>query len=87
MPTNAVLDGPSRLSYRGPSPILIGKVLGAVVAAVGFVVLAGWLLDAPALLSLVPGWMSMKASTAVGFLLSGIALVLVRAPPERETGG
>ena len=79
MATNAVLDGPSRLSYRGPSPILIGKGLGAVVALVGFVVLAGWLLDAPALVSLVPGWLSMKASTALGFLLSGIALALAAA--------
>ena len=66
MATNAVLDGPSRLSYRGPSPILIAKALGAVVAVVGLVVLVGWLLDAPALISLVPGWMSMKAGAALG---------------------
>ena len=55
MATSAVLGGPSRLSYRGPSPILIGKVLGAVVAVVGLVVLAGWLFDVPALISLGPG--------------------------------
>ena len=51
MATSAVFDGPSRLSYRGPSPILIAKVLGAVVAVVGLVVLAGWLLGIPGLIS------------------------------------
>ena len=76
MATNAVLDGRSRPSYRGPSPILIGQVLGAVVAIVGLVVLIGWLLHLAALISVVPGWMSMRASTAVGFLLSGSALLL-----------
>jgi two-component system, cell cycle sensor histidine kinase and response regulator CckA len=75
MATSAVLDGPSRLSYRGPSPILLGKALGALVAVVGLVVLAGWFLEVPALVSLGPGWVSMKANAALGLLLSGIALI------------
>jgi hypothetical protein len=79
MATSAVLDGPSRLSYRGPSPILIGKVLGAVVAVVGFVVLAGWLLGIPILISLGPGWVPMKVNAALGLLLSGLAVWVAAA--------
>ena len=48
MATNADLGGPSRLSYRGPSPILIAKASGAIVGVVGLVVLFGWLLAPPA---------------------------------------
>src|SRR5688572_28461382 len=76
MATSAVFDGPSRLSYRGPSPLLIAKVLGAGVAVVGLVVQAGWLLGIPALISLAPGWAPMRAATALGLMLSGFGLVL-----------
>jgi PAS domain S-box-containing protein len=79
MATSAVFDGPSRLFYRGPSPILIGRGLGTVVAVIGFVVLAGWLLGVPALTSLGPGWVPMNADTALGLLLSGVALALASA--------
>ena len=79
MPTNAVLDGRSRLSYRGPSPILIGKALGVAVTVVGLVVLAGWLLGVPALVSLGPGWVPMTSNAALGLLLSGVALTLASA--------
>jgi two-component system, cell cycle sensor histidine kinase and response regulator CckA len=85
MATSAVFDGPTRLSYRGPPPILIGKVLGAAVAVVGLMVLAGWLLGIPALISLGPGWLPMRAGTALGLLLSGFGLMLASAPPAAWT--
>src|SRR3954451_7935550 len=69
MATSAAFDGPSRLSYRGPSPVLIAKTMGAAVAVVGLVVLAGWLLGVPALIRLGPGWVPMKANVALGLLL------------------
>jgi PAS domain S-box-containing protein len=75
MATNAVFGGPSRLSYTGPSPILIARVLGAAVAVLGLLVLTGWLLGTSALISL-PGWVPMRAATALGLLLSGVGLVL-----------
>jgi PAS domain S-box-containing protein len=73
---SAVSDGPSGLSYRGPSPIALGRTLGLVVAAIGVVVLIGWVLHVPVLTTLAPGSAAMKANTAVGLVLSGLALLL-----------
>ncbi len=54
---------------------------GSAVLAilVGVLVLTGWAFDIPALKSVAPGFVSMKANTALGFLLLGIAMLL--APP------
>jgi PAS domain S-box-containing protein len=85
MATSAVLDGPSGLSYRGPSPILIGQVLAACVLAVGTAELLGWVLRLDVLAGLRPGALSMKANTAVGLILSGAA-VLVATRTSRWAG-
>jgi PAS domain S-box-containing protein len=92
MATSAVPDGTSGLSYRGPSPIAIGRVLAVCVAALGVVVLTGYALRLEPLTSLGPGWIPMKASTAVGLALSGLALLLAPAggrlrPLRLATGG
>ncbi len=47
-------------------------------------VLAGWVFDVHALGRNLPGWTSMKANTAFGLLLCGIALWLIR---EKEATG
>lgn len=44
---------------------------------VGVVVLAGWAFDIPLARSVVPGTISMKANTAISFVLAGIGLWLV----------
>ena len=85
MATSAVLDGPSGLSYRGPSPILIGQVLAACVIAIGTTVLLGWVLGLEMLTGLRPGAHPMKANTAVGLILAGAALLL--APSTRRWAG
>jgi PAS domain S-box-containing protein len=52
--------------------------LAALVAlATGVLVLFGWLLDIPSLKSVLPGFVTMKADTAVGFILAGAALALL----------
>ncbi len=76
MATSGVLDVPSGLSYRGPSPIAIGRTLGLIVAATGTVVLIGWVFHLPVLSGVVPGWVPMKANTAAGLVLGGLALLL-----------
>jgi len=72
---------------------LVG-LLGAVSAAaaigvfgIGCLVLVGWILDIAVLKSLSPDWVSMKASTAVAFVLTGIALWLSQAKRARFRPG
>ncbi len=52
-----------------------------VVMVAGAMVLVGWVFDIAALKSVLPGRVAMKANTAVGFILTGIALLLVARPP------
>jgi hypothetical protein len=62
-------------------PSRAASVVTAVV--VGIVVLIGWWLDIPALKSIFPGLVSMKANTAFAFLLVGMSLFFLRT---KETG-
>lgn len=60
------------------------------VALVGAVVLLGWLLDITALKNVLPHLVSMKANTALSFLLLGGALLLLNAdhaPGTKQRAG
>ncbi len=76
MATSAVFDGLSGLSYRGPSPVTIGRGLGVAVALIGAAVLVGWAVRLELLTSLGPGRVPMPANTAAGLTLSGLALLI-----------
>ncbi len=53
---------------------------------VGFAVLLGWVFDLPVLKSVVPGVVSMKANTALAFVLAGFSLLFLKAMrPNRWT--
>ena len=62
--------------FRGGS-----SVAAIATIVLGGAVLAGWWLDIPILKSVRPQWVTMKANTALGFLLSGIALWTLQTEP------
>ncbi len=51
-------------------------LVALLAVVVGAMVLAGWAFDIGALKSILPGWVSMKANTALCFILTGCALWL-----------
>jgi signal transduction histidine kinase/CheY-like chemotaxis protein/HPt (histidine-containing phosphotransfer) domain-containing protein len=70
-----------------PAPIPISRVTGALAASLGLLVLSGWLLDIAALKGLLRGAVEMKANTAVGLIVAGVALVLSGGRPPRRRQG
>src|ERR1019366_5742888 len=55
----------------------IALLAGFLGAALGGFVLLGWLFDVPGVKSVFPGLMTLKANTALGTLLCGLALALL----------
>lgn len=56
--------------------LMLAKSAGIAAAVIGATVLLGWMLDNTTLKSIHPDWVAMKANTAVGLLLCGVALWL-----------
>ncbi len=54
----------------------ISKKASFFVVLIGLVVILGWVFDITALKSIVPGLVSMKANTAICFILGGLSLRL-----------
>lgn len=82
MMRSASAVGSSRRPSRQPPRIslkLVPQAASAAAVLVGGSVLVGWYLDIPALKSVVPGLVTMKANTALAFVLAGASLWLLAA--------
>lgn len=58
----------------------ISAATSAFAIFIGCIVLGGWGLDIAILKSIIPGGATMKANTAVGFILAGVSLWLTISP-------
>jgi hypothetical protein len=56
-------------SYR-----LVSRWSCGIVIAIGLIVLMGWVFKIPTLTSILPGLATMKANSALAFVLAGVSL-------------
>jgi PAS domain S-box-containing protein len=64
---------------------LVAAASGASVAALGGLVVAGWLTVAVALIQVLPGFPPMQYNTALGFMICGAALLTAALDQRRPT--
>jgi hypothetical protein len=62
----------------------IARALSLVVIIAGVMVIIGWIFDIGVLKSISPAWISMKITTAITFVLSGITLYFIARAAEGE---
>ncbi|MBD2294980.1 PAS domain-containing protein [Anabaena sphaerica FACHB-251] len=62
----------------------LSSKLSITTALIGFVVLLGWILNLPVLKSVLPGLVTMKVNTALGFFLAGMSLWLWHQHHQRK---
>lgn len=71
-------DGPPEVSslYPPSEALRLARLMGIATVLLGLMVLAGWILQIEGIKSVLPGYVSMKANTALCFVLSGTSLLL-----------
>lgn len=73
--------GISHSALRIPHSAFYIHLTALLATLIGVTVLIGWAFDIAVLKSISPDWVTMKANTAVCFILTGIALWLTAIPP------
>lgn len=68
--------GPAQKNNSTPWFGRITLILGCIITAIGFAVLAGYISNIPVLKSFVPGAQVMKANTAISFIITGFCIIL-----------
>ena len=64
---------------------VVARACGVIAAALGFLALAGWILELPLLTGLGQGWIPMAPSTALLFMLFGTAVFFSTSAPLSRT--
>lgn len=64
----------------------ISQIIACVSICIGLLVCIGWILDIPSLKSFFPNSVTMKFSTAVSFIFSGITIYFITKYNEGKTG-
>jgi diguanylate cyclase (GGDEF)-like protein len=67
--------------FAGPAHHTAAVLAGLFAVLVGALALLGWALDIAAFKSVLPGMVTMKVNTAIGFILAGGALDLLATAP------
>jgi two-component system, cell cycle sensor histidine kinase and response regulator CckA len=78
---------PDLAAAASPRSVLFVRLASGILVAVGATVFVAWLLDVAWIKSFVTGTSTMKANTAVLFVLAGLALGLARTKRERRAVG
>lgn len=63
----------------------IAHATAIALVLLGVVVLGGWIFDIEVLKVILPGYISMKANTAVAFACAGISVLLILHPPRSRS--
>jgi PAS domain S-box-containing protein len=71
-------------SHLIPTLKSVPKAASAIVIFVSCLVIVGWMLDIPTFKSVLPSLVTMKANTALAFLLSGVSLWLLQKKRSRR---
>src|ERR1035437_10045810 len=72
-----VLTGTEKNSRIEHMFTIFSMVMAVVTAVIGFLVLLGWIFNDPFLKTMNALYVTMKANTAVAFILAGVSLMLV----------